>query len=59
MDLASAINQGVKDVDCVRLQAEQVIEEGQKVYQRNECELEKLKQCICTQFEEKVVNYTS
>lgn len=56
MELASAINQGMKDVDCVRRQGERVIEEAYKVYQRNECEMEKLKQCICAQFEEKVIN---
>lgn len=54
MELASAINQGMKDVDCVRRQGEQVIDESIKVCQRSECEMEKLKQCICAQFEEKV-----
>lgn len=54
MEMASSINQSMKDVDCVKRQGEKVIEEGFKVYQRNECELEKLKQAICCGFEEKV-----
>lgn len=54
MEMAASINQNMKDVDCVRRQGEKIIEEGYKVFQRNECELEKLKQAICCGFEEKV-----
>ena len=55
--MAASINQNMKDVDCVRRQGEKIIEEGYKVFQRNECELEKLKQAICCGFEEKVSDY--
>ena len=54
LEMASTINQGMKDADCVRRSGEKIIAEAYKVYQKKECELEKTKQAVCREFEHKV-----
>lgn len=54
--MATTINQGMKDVDCVRLSGEKIIAEAYKAYQQKECELEKVKQAVCREFEIKVLS---
>ncbi|KAF6025429.1 hypothetical protein EB796_016269 [Bugula neritina] len=53
--MATTINQGMKDVDCVRLSGEKIIAEAYKAYQQKECELEKVKQAVCREFEIKEI----